>query len=326
MYNSKTLTETTQLLSLNPEFNAVWNYRRDIFVSLILLDQSLAVNLLGEDLQLVKTMMREYPKCYWIWNHRRWCLEELSKNHMADWTYELGLILKVLQTDSRNFHGWHYRRYVVASMENELKKSAENPQLAELNLCLNEYKYATSKIEKDISNFSAWHNRSKLIPRIFALIKALIDVEKSVDSPATVALFETPLKLLHHELDLVKTGIFMDSADTSVWLFMQWLLTDDIFVGQLRKLSKDAYLQILTQQLSNVQELNELEKDDSLTKQDNVACLKMIVFIRALVNAQVDKPALDENICICLSLLTRLDPLRAGRYQDQLSGITPLTC
>ncbi|WPK27452.1 hypothetical protein PUMCH_004840 [Australozyma saopauloensis] len=278
---------------------------------------------------MLKGMLREFPKCYWIWNHRRWCLEDLSKDHIADWKYELGLVLKVLEMDSRNFHGWHYRRYVVWSIERELLEAqgdAKKLQMSSLKLYLAEYVYATSKIKKNISNFSAWHSRSKLIPKIMILTSGVNDMGDLGEYAETVQLFKSPLKLLNYELDLVKTGMFMDAADTSVWLFMRWLLTDDIFVNELKKSSGDTYLQILEQQLSNVTELNELEKEDSPLQHDNVGCVKMIVFIRALINKQREKALLDKEVIESLNLLTELDPLRKGHYLDQINGLSPLTC
>lgn len=328
MYNHKALANTATLLSLNPEFNAIWNYRRDIFSQLISEDPSVKADLLGEDLNMIKGMMRQYPKCYWIWNHRRWCLEVLSQDHMANWSYELGLVLKVLEMDSRNFHGWHYRRYVVGSIEREQNEKfvdESKSRAADLKLYLAEYKYATMKIEKNISNFSAWHSRSKLIPKVFELLKGYDKFSELDEFRLTAIMFQSPVTLLRYELELVKTGMFMDAADTSVWLFMQWLLTEDIFVRELKSSSRETYLEILQQQLDNVQELNTLEKEDSPTNSDNVGCVKMIIFIRALINQQTNKErTIDDEIVRYLSMLVHLDPLRKGHYLDQLNGVSSL--
>lgn len=284
---------------------------------------------LQDELHMVKGMMQEYPKCYWLWNHRRWCLEELSRDHMADWDYELALVLKVLERDSRNFHGWHYRRYVVAEIEREQHEKftdAEETAVADLKLYFAEYRYATFKIEKNISNFSAWHNRAKLIPRIFQLLENFTNFEALAEYRSTADLFRSPLALLHYELGLVKTGMFMDAADTSVWLFMRWLLTDDIFVADLKKSSEETYLQILEQQLLAVKELNELEKEDSPNNADDVGCVKMMVFIKALINQQNSHDNLqDPEIREHLALLAKIDPIRKGRFMDQMTGSSPLT-
>lgn len=47
-------------------------------------------------------------------------------------------------------HAWNYRRYVLASMP--VQRSDQS-----------ELKYTTGKIESNFSNFSAWHQRSKVL-------------------------------------------------------------------------------------------------------------------------------------------------------------------
>jgi len=78
------------------------------------------------------------------------------------WQRELQLVGKMLSLDSRNFHGWGYRRRIVAELENLLLKVVES----HAGLIEDEFKYTTKMINTDLSNFSAWHNRSKLIPRL----------------------------------------------------------------------------------------------------------------------------------------------------------------
>src|SRR5947199_9371356 len=52
-------------------------------------------------------------------------------------------------------HGWEYRRYVVASIEHAKG----------ISLAKKEFDYTTLKTN-NISNFSAWHNRATLIPKL----------------------------------------------------------------------------------------------------------------------------------------------------------------
>jgi geranylgeranyl transferase type-2 subunit alpha len=108
--------------------------------------------------------MREYPKCYWIWLYRKWCL---GVSPEADWDTELKLVTKMLEVDARNciitiiaevltlVHGWGYRRYVVSNIENSRG----------ISLAKTEFDYSTTKTN-NISNFSAWHSRSNLIPHL----------------------------------------------------------------------------------------------------------------------------------------------------------------
>lgn len=69
---------------------------------------------------------------------------------------------KMLSLDSRNFHGWGYRRTVIVALESpKLSSDGSANSMAE-----QEFDYTTKMISTNLSNFSAWHNRSKLIPRL----------------------------------------------------------------------------------------------------------------------------------------------------------------
>lgn len=328
IYTQEALDDTTALLELNPEFNAVWNYRRRIVLHLLEEGNLDRKQFISQDLRMTMGQLKMYPKCYWIWNHRMWCLDLLDKHGEAGWEYELAIVLKLLELDSRNFHGWHYRRYVVKHIEiNTLAHAAEGDQkvLAELTINLGEFGYTTSKINKNISNFSAWHNRTKIIPKIFDLLLHKVDLQSlGAENLQVLQLFSSPYKLLLHELDLVKTGMYMDSDDTSVWLYLHWLLTDDIFVGDLN-LTTQTYESLLEGQLKDVEDLNELERDDSPTNSDHVWCIKTIILIKSLISkARNNKVELDEEIEANLRKLLVLDPLRKGHYLDQLLGKTSL--
>lgn len=68
----------------------------------------------------------------------------------------------MLSLDNRNFHGWGYRRGLVKALESsELFPDGSAGSMTEA-----EFNYTTKMIESNLSNFSAWHNRSKLIPRL----------------------------------------------------------------------------------------------------------------------------------------------------------------
>lgn len=55
----------------------------------------------------------------------------------------------------RAVHAWNYRRYILASAPDR------RPEAAELA-------YTTRKIEANFSNFSAWHQRSKILASMWA--------------------------------------------------------------------------------------------------------------------------------------------------------------
>lgn len=168
------LDQTSALLRKNPEHYTIWNIRQRIFArefeSLLskVQNQQLAedrrqsevLDIINLDLGFLFPLLLQYPKCYWIWNHRLWLLNQASlylpvERARALWNDELNLVSKMLTRDSRNFHGWGYRATVVNKLEsNELEGSS---------LSRAEYDYTTKMIGQNLSNFSAWHTRSRLI-------------------------------------------------------------------------------------------------------------------------------------------------------------------
>ena len=182
IYGNNVMNMTTRLLEMNPEYYTVWNYRRLLLRHFFNQasspvpeenapcdnDRSLIIQqYIVDDLTFLLPLLKKFPKCYWIWNYRTWLLDEASRLLPAAaahqlWQKELLLVGKMLGLDSRNFHGWGYRRKVVA----ELEKLSANSGSAEAPTTEDEFKYTTKMIESNLSNFSAWHRRSKLIPRL----------------------------------------------------------------------------------------------------------------------------------------------------------------
>lgn len=150
----------------------MWNYRRQVLryeFSQAVSDGSgnAAIDrisaLIKSDLQFLLPLLRSFPKCYWIWNYRLWLLDEaklLLPRSLAQriWQEELALVGKMLSLDSRNFHGWGYRSFVVQTLE------ILSPE--EKSMAPEEFEYAKKMIGTNLSNFSAWHYRTKLIQRL----------------------------------------------------------------------------------------------------------------------------------------------------------------
>ena len=125
------------------------------------------INLISNDLNFLIPLLRKFPKCYWIWSYRLWILEESTRilpspEARSFWQQELTLVGKMLNLDSRNFHGWGYRRTIIRALESN---ESETEGLS-TSMTQQEFDYTTKMINSNLSNFSAWHNRSKLIPKL----------------------------------------------------------------------------------------------------------------------------------------------------------------
>lgn len=129
------------------------------------------------DLQFLFPLLRKFPKCYWIWNHRYWLLGEAKRLLPTPvarrfWQEELALVGKMLSLDSRNFHGWGYRRFVIETLENFTPD--------EKSMAQEELEYTTKMIKTNLSNFSAWHYRTKLIQKFLNEKSARDDERKKM--------------------------------------------------------------------------------------------------------------------------------------------------
>ena len=67
--------------------------------------------LLDNDLAMTTKLLKGHPKVYWIWNHRRWCLERIPEGpnsadaqawRLSTWERELFIVEKMLEADARN--------------------------------------------------------------------------------------------------------------------------------------------------------------------------------------------------------------------------------
>jgi hypothetical protein len=73
------------------------------------------VGLLEADLRLTMAYLRSHPKVYWIWTHRKWCLENVPRGpgdsegwRNEFWKKEIGLVEKLLDADARNCEFRHW--------------------------------------------------------------------------------------------------------------------------------------------------------------------------------------------------------------------------
>ncbi|KAK5799494.1 hypothetical protein F5H01DRAFT_326295 [Linnemannia elongata] len=196
------LKVTTALLRKSPDYYTIWNVRRTILKEGFLdnADDETANKIYTGELEFVQENLKLNPKSYWMWNHRRWCLESMSQPR---WDKELAMVGKFLEMDARNFHGWDYRRYIIRQLD--LKDKEEKGKV--LDRAQSEFDFTTSKIHKNFSNYSAWHNRSTLLGK---LVEDMSTEEREA--------------IVDNEFDLVKNAIYTDPEDQSAWLYELWLI------------------------------------------------------------------------------------------------------
>ncbi|XP_042216666.1 geranylgeranyl transferase type-2 subunit alpha-like isoform X3 [Homarus americanus] len=190
-HDEEGLKITAQLLAANPDAATLWNFRREILLALKGDDESWEKLLTGE-LAMVESCLMKNHKSYGAWHHRFWVMMNFPK---PPWKAELSLCDKYLKLDERNFHCWDYRRFVVLG-------SNQQPE--------DELKFSQHLIEHNLSNYSAWHYRSKLLPL--------------VHPPPSNTPHPISEGALIKELQTVVEAVFTDPSDQSPWFFLRWLV------------------------------------------------------------------------------------------------------
>ena len=107
---------------------------------------------------------------------------------------------------------WDYRRYILASMP------IRRPEKAELS-------YTTKKIEANFSNFSAWHQRTKVLSSLWA--SGEVDRKSSLQKGINWLPFyhrQVHQRLPRSEFELVQNAMFTLPEDQSAWLYHRWLI------------------------------------------------------------------------------------------------------
>lgn len=312
-YTLEVLGFITRLLNENPEYYTIWNHRRLVMRNILSsssTDESTsrpAADLINQDLHLTFTLLRKFPKCYWIWNHRNWILQqgeanlEASKVHQI-WHNELQLVGKMLHADSRNFHAWSYRRFVCQQLDRLLATTTGNV-IAHVDLNKSraelEFEYTTKMIKTNLSNFSAWHHRSMLIPR-------LLD-ERGADSQGR-------RKLLDDELSLICAAVNTDPFDQSIWYYQRYLMStltpecprESSIVLDLTNYDRQKYY---ANELTYIREILEDESDCKWVYETLLYLARRYLEVDAGTAIFTTR-----DMQIWLEELHRVDPLRKGRW------------
>jgi len=273
------LEYTSVMVKICPEIQTIYNLRKEIIQKRI---ESLPAKekhaFLIKELQSLIPMMKQHPKSYCLWHHRKWCfikgLEVEKEDPSIDKVLakqELGLCEMQLAKDERNFHVWNYRSWII----NTLKSMDQNVIDKEL-------KFIDSKLQSNFSNFSALHFKSKNLLSKYTLFLQSLKSQKvaELQDPeliSNVLLYGLPLSTIKEELETVKTGLYMQSSEQSMWLYHQWLIDRliPIKVKCVRVLSREGQNLVLGVLLSqrvkglSTKNIQILKSEDSL--QDKIA-------------------------------------------------------
>ena len=133
---------------------------------------------------------------------------------------ELQLCAKLLAKDERNFHVWNYRNWIINATKSFEQKAIDN-----------ELAFIDSKLKENFSNFSALHFKSKTVgykcqqfleQNLNHKISELTSEDKI--KVEEILIFGYSIRYIVDELQQVKTGLFMQSSEQSMWLYHKYLI------------------------------------------------------------------------------------------------------
>jgi geranylgeranyl transferase type-2 subunit alpha len=295
-YNEDNLLFTTKMIVKNPDFFTLWNYRREILISLHGIETNLSLNIPNEKIKndiirdqelLISTEgIKKNPKSYGAWYHRQWIAERFD----IDITKELELCKLFLKEDQRNFHCWNYRRFIVTL--GNIK-----PDL--------EYEFSNEKIKENFSNYSAFHHRSVYIVLIIKNNNYNLDIMKD---------------LVNEEIDIITNAIFTEPDDQSSWWYLLFLFkfinnfiynSNDNSTNTECETAKVWFHDILTNMITTIKELLHEESECTWA----LKSLINIIDIYKTNNHKIEniKQLLNDRNEYIL-LLMKIDPVHKNRY------------
>jgi len=209
---------------------------------------------------------------------------------------------KILSRDSRNFHGWGYRRIVVAELQSfeDVDDAGSKTVIGGASMLESELAYTKKMIESNLSNFSAWHNRSKLIPQVLAQRNATLEQRRM---------------LFDDELVFLKSALLVDPYDQSLWFYHQYLMSvllvnsgTDAWSIKFTNHDRTKYLE---QEISEIREVL-VDTDD---------CKWVYQYLLQYTAGYLlieggNKLVTTQDMCSWLAKLRTLDPLRQQRWND----------
>ncbi|KAK4689025.1 geranylgeranyl transferase type-2 subunit alpha, partial [Tremellales sp. Uapishka_1] len=337
-YTHEALKRTTEMLDLNPEFYTIWNYRRQILLHglfpstyvqarvarasayVSLRPPTEIMTLLSSDLRLTMAYLKVHPKVYWIWNHRKWCLENVplgpGEAGTAEgdgwrnecWKVELMVVEKMLDADSRNFHAWDYRRYILASLP---------PSFLPARTPRDELAYTTKKIESNFSNFSAWHCRTKILGGLWESLSAA-EVLHQKDQGESSRAMAGRRSYWSAEFELVTQALWTDPADLSGWLYHRWLVgtgaSSTFALVNADEETLEPKEDLLRRELQSIQDLHKAEPDSKWCL--NAVSHYTLLLSRLPSTSEEEQEALRGEAKAVLKQLEEVDSDRKKRYAD----------
>lgn len=331
------LSLTSSCLRRNPKAYGAWFHRKWSIRNWLTAaasssedkkDRALALqSLLSSEQHLCAQFLELDERNFHCWNYRRFVVSAITvstairnveseedKRAVAEWLDgSWGLLTRCSDASA---HAWNdtsmmgpqlTRTSVAATTE----KPVLEPEQIE-SLLTTEWSFTQSKIQKNFSNCSAFHYRSKLLPLMLPFrIRANQDGEDSCNEATT------KLELAREELDLVRDAIFTEPDDQTCWWYHRFVISwaEPPKAGLCVTIVRESYLELLEEEAESLRELNDAEENRCKW---GLLGLHTILEIISEVNDRDDDntEVVVAEMNDCLLKLSILDPDRCARYES----------
>mmetsp|Transcript_27858 Transcript_27858/g.41309 ORF Transcript_27858/g.41309 Transcript_27858/m.41309 type:complete len:314 (+) Transcript_27858:3-944(+) len=287
----RALELTALCLRFNPANYTTWWFRRQCLASLSTPPTSdfeskytyFSENFIANDLMLASKLGGSNPKNYQVWYHRRNLLEQSFSDMTSDSDTECGSVLElvneeleyiagVLDKDSKNYHAWSHRQWILKIINMESKWTAE-------------IEYINDLLEADVRNNSAWNQRW------------LVSHRGSKSKPF-------PVEAASEEVNFVISKAREDPYNESPWRYFVALIKE-----QFRLIASSPEFVSLVDTCENA--LKEVkEKFELESKKDGMECTHLIAAHIDILEMKGDEDSLSSAVEFAILLESRYDPVR----------------
>ena len=254
------------------------------------------------------------PKNYQIWYHRRALLEYRFKGKdesdaavaLQVAKTELEYVDKILGDDSKNYHAWSHRQWIIRTLN--------NPELWS-----SEIEYSHSKVLSDPRNNSAWNQRW------FALHEGKVSNVASKGS--SVLSLDKAKEEAHYAL----SGAKVDPYNESPWRYLigvlmeQWRLVQRGGEGDSPAIDTTDVVNLIQESIASIREMKQALEEQPPTIEHStgpsVSLLSALVDLLELFTDDKDMLIKAKNLCGELILE---DPVRRKYWLKRQKTIAKL--
>ncbi|KAH9904740.1 protein prenylyltransferase [Xylariomycetidae sp. FL2044] len=202
-HSERCLRLTEHIISMNPAHYTVWLYRFAII-------QHLKISI-PDEIKWLDDVSLRFLKNYQIWHHRQLLLDHYyptiagaPEDVAALARNERAFLIQMLECDTKNYHVWSYRQYLVRKLG--MWEGADPEELANVE----------DLIRDDVRNNSAWSHRFFLV---------FSDPSRTTpDAHATEADPKVPAQIVDRELAYAQAKIELAPQNQSPWNYLRGVL------------------------------------------------------------------------------------------------------